>query len=411
MPYVIRPLLSVHNKVLLSVNDYVFVLSRQKIRKQDNAEVFSWVCWRKCGARFRTTITNEEHVQDTRFFEPPVHTHAPELATGTEHGIEHLYNGDFLSFLTKDEVSIEDNNADDDDDDDELLHPMDSDDRIHSFCTQQLNTMAGLPIETNTANASQTPVLDQLADRQFLGLPPEFEKTLSGQQFYIRDTGTGPNRIIILSTVENLEYLSESKFWMANGVYKNFSGIGRYIENFIQVFTIHGDIKTESGTICMPLVFSLLTYPTELTYRTMFAQLNEFALENGIDFSQNDSLKIVTDLNVYAINALKSTFPFATHTISFYHFSQNIHDQLQVEENSTNILDDCVFNMLSHQLPALAFLPASKVYRLRVSVNVTPMNLRVVNTLRTMTSERKFMVRTPSISVKLTAIKYAQIIF
>lgn len=357
MHYTIRLLESVHNKVLLNVNDYVFVLQRQKIRKRDNLEVYCWVCWRKCGARFRTILADGQHVQDTCYIEPPVHTHAPELTAGFEETFEHLYNADFVTFLNEDQVDIEADTEDDDDDDD-FLHPMDSDDRIHSFCTQQLDMAAGLPTEANTANEAQTFGLEQY---RFTGLPAEFEKTLSGQQFYIRDTGTGPNRIVILSTVDNVEYLSRSTFWMANGVYKNFSGLGRRIENFIQVYTIHGEINIRSSTVCVPLVYGLLTYPTEHTYRTMFAQLNEFALENGIDFSRNYSLQIVTDLNVYAIDALKYTFPFAVQTIGYYHFAQNIHDQLQIEGNSASDVDECVYNMLSRQLPALAYLPASKV--------------------------------------------------
>lgn len=359
MPHAIRPPRSIHNKILLSVDDHVFVFSRQKIRKSDDIEVFYWVCWKKCGARFRTTVTDGQHVRDTYFFEPPVHSHAPELTLGDEDTFNYFFNADFVSFLTKNEDIIDTDHENETDD--ELPYPMASDDRIHSFCTQQLNVAAGLPTEANTANAAQTLELEQYMDSRFPSLPVEFEKTLSGQQFYARDTGTGPNRIVILSTVKNLEYLRESKFWMAHGRYKNFSGLGRRIENFIQVYTIHGDIKIGSGTVCVPLVFGLLTYPTEHTYRSMFGQLNEFALENGIDFSHNFRLQIVTDLNVYAINALKHAYPFATHTIGFCHFSQNIYDQMQVESTAVEHVNEYVFNMLSRQLSALAFLPASKV--------------------------------------------------
>lgn len=54
-----------------------------------------------------------------------------------------------------------------------------------------------------------------------LKLTPELRKTLSRQEFYIKDISSDTDKIIILSTIENLRYLSESQFWLAYGYFKS----------------------------------------------------------------------------------------------------------------------------------------------------------------------------------------------
>lgn len=70
-----------------------------------------------------------------------------------------------------------------------------------------------------------------------VNLPPKLRKTLSGQEFYIKDISCDTDKIIILSTIENLRYLSELQFWLADGTFKSYPGL------FKQIYTIHVNIK------------------------------------------------------------------------------------------------------------------------------------------------------------------------
>lgn len=350
------------------VNGHMFILNKQTFRKQDQVEVFYWVCCRQCGAHFQTTVVNGQHKKDVHFLGPLVHTHTENWPENGE-GFRNLIRTDFGLGST----GVEKEHDDDDDVDvdvEKLSCSSDSVEWIHVFNTrEQPNEVAehaiamkGLDVGNPSmfANASPSRAIDPFIHQRFPDLPAEFEKTLSGQQFYIEDIGTDRNRFIIMSTINNMEYLSKSSFWLASGAYNN-SSLGRYKTNFIQVYTIHGDINIGPSHLCVPLVFALFLYPTEDTYRTMFSRLNHFALQQRIDFSRNTGLQIVSDLNVYAFSALKSIFPFAIHTVSFYHFFQDINNQLEFGEMTSKYTDDRHFNLISRHMPALAYLPASKV--------------------------------------------------
>jgi len=100
---------------------------------------------------------------------------------------------------------------------------------------------------------------------------------------------------------------------------------------------------------------------TENAYRTMFLELNNFALENDINLTRNSNLEIITDFEKAAINAINDVFPSAFHSACFFHFSQNIYRHIQKEGLATKYIEDFNFNLLCRHLPALAFLPITKV--------------------------------------------------
>jgi len=52
-----------------------------------------------------------------------------------------------------------------------------------------------------------------------LVIPPDYQRTLAGHPFLLRDTGDGPNRILLFSTDRNLELLSQSQHWFADGTF------------------------------------------------------------------------------------------------------------------------------------------------------------------------------------------------
>jgi len=108
-------------------------------------------------------------------------------------------------------------------------------------------------------------------------------------------------------------------------------------------------------------VFALMTNQTENSYKIMFTALNNFAIEHNINFKDNSDLEIITDFEIAAINAINDVFPFSMHSACFFHFSQNIYRHIQKEGLTTKYIEDLNFNLFCLHLPALAFLPVSKV--------------------------------------------------
>jgi len=318
---------------MLLVNEYEFMFNKNNFRKRDKENVYYWICVKKCGATFRTIIKNNEHIKDESCTLMD-HSHAPNPI--------------------KNECKIIKNKI--------KTAALQSQDNPHKIYQEQIIGVPSVVSSQICKNASK-----QLIKRQRKGKliepscvehfnpPLELKKTISGQEFLIKDIYDDNNRIIIFTTFQNCLYLRESEFWLADGTYKSCPSF------FKQLYTIHGSIKRGNDQICLPLVFALMTNQTENSYKLMFTALNDFAIEHRINFKDNTDLEIITDFEIAAINAINDIFPFAMHSACFFHFSQNIYRHIQKEGLTTKYMEDQNFNLLCRHLPALAFLPVSKV--------------------------------------------------
>ena len=80
-------------------------------------------------------------------------------------------------------------------------------------------------------------------------------KTFSNEDFIFYDSDDGPNQIVIFSTKENIEYLSMSSIWLADGTFKTVPAL------FCQLYTIHcligGPNPFENGHL-FPCVYAVL---------------------------------------------------------------------------------------------------------------------------------------------------------
>jgi len=56
-----------------------------------------------------------------------------------------------------------------------------------------------------------------------------------------------------------------------------------------------------------------------------YSNLNKFAEGNGIFFKENNNLEIITDFEPAAINTINNVFPFAIHSVCFFHLQQSIY--------------------------------------------------------------------------------------
>jgi hypothetical protein len=54
--------------------------------------------------------------------------------------------------------------------------------------------------------------------------------------------------------------------------------------------------------------------------KTVLNVFNNFAIENNINFENNNELEIITDFEKASINAINDVFPFVTHSACFFLF-------------------------------------------------------------------------------------------
>ena len=96
-----------------------------------------------------------------------------------------------------------------------------------------------------------------------LQLNAEEIKTHSNRNFLFCDTGPGPNRIVLFVTKENIEYLSMSSIWLADGMFKTVPTL------FCQLYTVHclvgGPNPFENGHL-LPCLYALLPNKLQSTY-------------------------------------------------------------------------------------------------------------------------------------------------
>ena len=145
-----------------------------------------------------------------------------------------------------------------------------------------------------------------------MDIPEEFKSTTHGEQFLLFDNGNGSSsRMLIFSTSTNLDLLSRSKLWLADGTFKTVPQI------FYQLYTIHAFSNGRE----FPCVYALLSDKKEVTYNSFFLQLKTLK----IDLNPSH---ISVDFEQAAINAFRANFPVTTIDGCFFHFSQNIYRKI-----------------------------------------------------------------------------------
>jgi hypothetical protein len=176
-------------------------------------------------------------------------------------------------------------------------------------------------------------------------IPLEFTLTLKNEEFLLFDSGPSDNRILIFSTKFNLNQLSQSEHWYADGTFKVVPKL------FWQLYTIHG-IKFNN---VIPSVFILMTNKSEETYKRAFEALKN--LQNNLK-----PLTIMTDFEFSAINAFKYSFPGIFNRGCFFHFTQNLWRKIQkIPELQAKYLENSDFAMNMRKIPALAFVPIDDI--------------------------------------------------
>ncbi|CAF2250032.1 unnamed protein product [Rotaria magnacalcarata] len=93
-----------------------------------------------------------------------------------------------------------------------------------------------------------------------IDIPAELRVTNGGNRFLLYDNESSTNRMIILSSDDDLDRLSNSEFWHADGTFKIASHL------FYQLYTIHGVICGRS----FPSVYCIISGKSEEIYGEIF---------------------------------------------------------------------------------------------------------------------------------------------
>lgn len=138
-----------------------------------------------------------------------------------------------------------------------------------------------------------------------LNITVEYTKTHSSEDFLLFDKRDASRRILLFSTIKNIQSLSNSNTWYADGTFKVVPPL------FHQLYTIHGFINGD----VMPMAFILMASKAKESYVNVFSNL----MLHGYELSPKT---IITDFELAANNAFKEVFPqFGTKRVLFSLFA------------------------------------------------------------------------------------------
>lgn len=144
-----------------------------------------------------------------------------------------------------------------------------------------------------------------------LVIPERYRTTHTNHNFYMFDNHSA-NRIIIFSTIENLQLLKENKNWFCDGTFKVCPNL------FSQLYTIH----FLKGNLCFPAVYALMGRRSINSYNDLFSFINGSIMN---EFPQS----ITFDFELAAISSSKNIFPQTSVHGCFFHFNQCLWKRIQ----------------------------------------------------------------------------------
>jgi len=181
--------------------------------------------------------------------------------------------------------------------------------------------------------------------REDIDLPDSYQTCSNGEDFLLFDSGKASDRLLIFTTHKNLEFLSRSDVWMADGTFKVAPSL------FDQLFVIHG-LRDKT---CFPLVYCLTPNRITDTYTRVLSALK--TLKPGLNPSS-----VMTDYEKAFIKAFHQAFPMADQKGCFFHFTQCVHRQIQQRPDIFHLYStDSEFALKIRHLVALAFVPPEEV--------------------------------------------------
>ncbi|CAF0775449.1 unnamed protein product [Adineta steineri] len=142
-------------------------------------------------------------------------------------------------------------------------------------------------------------------------IPDELKLTNGGQRFLLYDNGDVDHRMVILSSDDDLDCLSNSDHWHCDGTFKMSPQL------FYQLYTLHGFVCGRA----LPLVYCFISGKSEPLYGEMF--------DNILKHISQRPTTITIDFEKAVENVVKLKLPMTTVSYCFFHFKQSLWRQVQ----------------------------------------------------------------------------------
>ncbi|CAF3602513.1 unnamed protein product [Rotaria socialis] len=170
-------------------------------------------------------------------------------------------------------------------------------------------------------------------------IPDELRVTNGGNRFLLYDNESSTNRMIILSSDDDLDRLSNSEFWHADGTFK----IAPHL--FYQLYTIHGVICGRA----LPSVYCIISGKSEEIYGEIIDVVMQHISQRPIS--------ITTDYEKAVHNVIKKKLPMATVQGCFFHFKQCLWRQINSHGLQKLFVDDRQVRRYLKNFGCLALIP------------------------------------------------------
>ncbi|CAF1250261.1 unnamed protein product [Rotaria sordida] len=192
-------------------------------------------------------------------------------------------------------------------------------------------------------------VIPLLPQSCFFDIPDEYKTTIDGQRFLLADESLiRRERLLMFSSDRQLDLLFQSPVVYMDGTF------AKSPPHFKQIYIIHAVFID----ICLPCVFCLLINKKAVTYRHIFDELKQIAVNRGKIFSP---AMIMSDFESGIIPVVKSEFPTSKHSACFFHFCQAIYRQIQHLGMQKDYSTNESLRLLCRKIMALALMPREQV--------------------------------------------------
>ena len=178
-------------------------------------------------------------------------------------------------------------------------------------------------------------------------IPEFYTVTDKGDSFLLYDSGiqSGDKRILIFGSDKNLEMLSTSSVWLADGTFKTVPGL------FYQLYVIHalkGSQNLFKNGHLLPSLFILSPNKSEESYTKMWNQVSILCPDAC-------PTHLIVDFEKAVINSFSKQFPHTEVKGCFFHLCQNVWRKVQQLGLATRYKQDSEFALKVRMLPSLAF--------------------------------------------------------
>ncbi|CAF1510134.1 unnamed protein product [Adineta ricciae] len=311
-----------------SKNQDKLLLDGFSYRRSNNSQSIWRCCKNKCAGRVR--------FEGGKYTETTAHVHAPNL--------EENISLEFKSNIT-----------------DRATASHDPPRRIIHQALLKINKTNGAAVPSYTSSQR---TIERKQKRQDLPLPTpisfsdicipdELRITNNGDRFLLYDNGDANHRVIILSSDNDLDCLSNSEHWHCDGTFKIRLMIIIHIEIcpkiFNQLYTIHGCLLGRG----LPLVYCSIYAQSEAVYGEIF----EVILKH---LSQRPK-SITIDFEKAVENVIKQQLPMTTVNYCFFHMKQALWKRITGLDLQQLFLDDAEVRDSLKNFACLTLVPEASV--------------------------------------------------